>query len=109
MPAGRSPADAAVAAGIGHLDPDGSVVFEPPADRTDHAPVQRALTDTAPAPAAATPSDDAGTAPDADRREMDPLQVEALADRLLDPLLARIRAELWVDRERAGLLTEPWR
>jgi len=32
--------------------------------------------------------------------------VEDLARRLFDPLCARLKAELWLDRERAGLITE---
>lgn len=34
------------------------------------------------------------------------LDVEDLARRLFDPLCARLKAELWLDRERAGLITE---
>jgi hypothetical protein len=37
-----------------------------------------------------------------------PEQVEALAQRLLQPLLRRIRAELLLDRERRGLRTDTW-
>ncbi len=37
-----------------------------------------------------------------------PEQVEALAQRLLQPLLRRIRAELLLDRERRGLRTDSW-
>jgi hypothetical protein len=38
-----------------------------------------------------------------------PTDLDELARRLYEPLSARIRAELWLDRERAGLLTEPGR
>ena len=36
----------------------------------------------------------------------DPAALEELARRLYDPLSALLRAELWLDRERAGLVTE---
>jgi hypothetical protein len=35
--------------------------------------------------------------------------VDELATRLYEPLLARLKAELWLDRERAGALTDPRR
>jgi hypothetical protein len=38
-----------------------------------------------------------------------PTDLDELARVLYEPLSARIRAELWLDRERAGLLTEPGR
>jgi hypothetical protein len=50
---------------------------------------------TSPAPSAATT---AGPAAGVDLEEM--------ARRLFDPLSARLRAELWLDRERAGLVTD---
>ena len=34
------------------------------------------------------------------------LDIEELARRLFDPLSARLRAELWLDRERAGLIAD---
>ena len=33
-------------------------------------------------------------------------QLEEMARRLYEPMASRIRAELWQDRERAGLLTD---
>ena len=64
---------------------------EPPvATPADTSVVQRA---TAPAPAPAA----AGAGP---------TDVEELARRLFDPLAARLKAELWLDRERAGLVTD---
>jgi hypothetical protein len=33
-----------------------------------------------------------------------PTNVEELVNRIYDPLAARLRAELWMDRERAGVL-----
>ena len=32
--------------------------------------------------------------------------VDELVNRLYDPLAARLRAELWLDRERAGVLMD---
>lgn len=37
------------------------------------------------------------------------VNVDELATRLYEPLVTRIRAELWLDRERAGVLTDPRR
>jgi hypothetical protein len=35
--------------------------------------------------------------------------IDELAHRLFEPLSTRLRAELWLDRERAGLITDPRR
>jgi hypothetical protein len=35
-------------------------------------------------------------------------EVEELAKRLYEPLTAKLRAELWLDRERAGRVTDRW-
>jgi hypothetical protein len=40
---------------------------------------------------------------DLSRQDFD---VDALARRLFEPLSARLRAELWLDRERAGLVSD---
>ena len=37
------------------------------------------------------------------------VDVDEMAKRLYEPLTARLRAELWLDRERAGLVTDRWR
>jgi hypothetical protein len=39
---------------------------------------------------------------------LDAKALDQLAGRLYDPLLSRLRAELWSDRERAGLLADTW-
>jgi hypothetical protein len=59
------------------------------------------------APAAAGETT-AGGASDAatDQGAPSPEALEELARRLYDPLCARLRAEFWLDRERAGLVTE---
>jgi hypothetical protein len=72
-----------------------------------------------PAPAAAPPADPiptevaTPTAPPAPTDNAEAAggaaagtNIEELARRLFDPLSARIRAELWLDRERSGLVTD---
>ncbi|MEJ2875116.1 MULTISPECIES: hypothetical protein [unclassified Saccharothrix] len=36
------------------------------------------------------------------------VEPEELLKKLYDPLLRRLKAELWLDRERRGLLTDRW-
>ncbi|QFZ22280.1 hypothetical protein [Saccharothrix syringae] len=38
-----------------------------------------------------------------------PPDPEALLNKLYDPLVRRLKAELWLDRERRGALTDRWR
>ncbi|MFT4164631.1 MAG: hypothetical protein QM650_05265, partial [Microlunatus sp.] len=65
--------------------------------------VQTAVETTAPqGTAVATP----GQAPDAPAAPPTAEQLEEMARRLYEPMASRIRAELWQDRERAGLLTD---
>jgi hypothetical protein len=35
-----------------------------------------------------------------------PTDLDELARRLFDPLSARLKSELWLDRERAGMVTD---
>jgi hypothetical protein len=65
-------------------------VVQRAADEAPPAPSKPVAAPTASGPAAATDLDE-------------------LARRLYDPLTARLRAELWLDRERAGLVTDRWR
>lgn len=51
-----------------------------------------------PAPPAVTPTQGATAPPAPD--------IDELVNRLYDPLAARLRAELWLDRERAGVLMD---
>ena len=70
----------------------------PPAAEPDETAAPAAGT---PAPAAVAPASGApasGASAGAD--------VDELARRLFEPLSARLRAELWLDRERAGLVTD---
>jgi hypothetical protein len=103
----------AVEAGIGRRDDDGSIVFavppapvvQRPGGEPEVVPPTRPPPDqTGPTTAVPTTTDavlttgavPAGGAPDLDD----------LARRLFDPLAARLRAELRLDRERAGLLLD---
>jgi hypothetical protein len=115
----------AVAAGIAHRDADGSVVFAVPHNPPRVTTVQRAVevdemtvdnTEPAATPAPAGPDASAPTAstpasvspaaggPAAAAGAMPNL--DELARRLYDPLAARIKAELRLDRERFGLVTD---
>jgi hypothetical protein len=69
--------------------------------------VQRA----AETPSAATPAaaSVAGAAPAAAAGHGGGGDVDELVNRLYDPLAARLRAELWLDRERAGVLMDLYR
>jgi hypothetical protein len=114
----------AVAAGIGYRAPDGSVVFGAP-HSDEPAALQRAVevhemtVDAAPAApppptgeaatpssAAATPSAPAAAAGPAAAAAGGAPNLDELARRLYDPLAARIKAELRLDRERFGLVTD---
>jgi hypothetical protein len=94
----------AVAAGLAHRETDGTVVFRQVADDVAApaavqsivdsqaaAPVQRVEPATGPAVGGAAPSG---------------AEVDELVRRLYEPLSARIKAELRLDRERAGMLTD---
>jgi hypothetical protein len=59
--------------------------------------------DTAPAAPSAGPAVGGSPPPAAPATGVD---LEEMARRLFDPLSARLRAELWLDRERAGLVTD---
>jgi hypothetical protein len=109
-PAADSPAEAAIAAGVARDGGDGSVVFEaPPGYGSDGgAPaVQRA--DESVQAVATGPAAQPAAPPGPPPAELDPGSLEELAARLFDPLVARLRAELWLDRERAGMSADTWR
>jgi hypothetical protein len=114
---------AAVAVGIAHRDADGSVVFAPPASSTIAPNVQRAVQpgetsvagppeDAAadqppPGPASAVAAPATPPAPGGNPSSPHgALDIDDLARRLYDPLAARLKAELRLDRERAGLITD---
>ena len=81
-------------------------------DASDDTPVQRAVepettldlpVQTAP-PQPAAPASEAR--PGARGGPPSGAELEELARRIYEPLSSRLRAELWTDRERAGLLTD---
>jgi hypothetical protein len=105
-----NPAAVALSSGLATLDPDGSVVFASPPDGTPGpgpgtaaSPVtaQRAPEDAAPPPAAAA-APAAGGAPGGQTNE----QLEELAKNLYDKIRERLKAELRLDRERWGRITD---
>ena len=68
--------------------------------------VQLQPADTAPPsePAAAAPAPSASPAPAG--AATPPTDLDEMARRLYEPLSARLRAELWLDRERAGVMSD---
>lgn len=57
-------------------------------------------------PAPAVRHDAGGAAHKAENPGMSAAEVDGLARRLYDPIVRRLRAELWVDRERTGTLID---
>jgi hypothetical protein len=101
-----APADAgaiAVAAGLADRDPDGTVVFRQAV--ADPAPIPEPSTVDS-APVAAVQRLDPAGAPAAVPAPAGGEDVDELVRRLYEPLSARIKAELRLDRERAGMLTD---
>jgi hypothetical protein len=76
--------------------------LDAPAVQRDEAPAPTAEA-SQPAPAAAQPQHPAAAPKAATAAE-----IEELAKRLYEPLTAKLRAELWLDRERAGRVTDRW-
>jgi len=68
--------------------------------------VQLQSADAAPAsePAAAVPAPSAAATPAG--AATPPTDLDEMARRLYEPLSARLRAELWLDRERAGVMSD---
>lgn len=88
-----------------------TITFAPPSvqrETTEAAPEPAPVADSGPSPtdspAAATPTLTAAPAPGAPAPAAP--DVDELVNRLYDPLAARLRAELWLDRERAGVLMD---
>ncbi|CAL9386190.1 hypothetical protein SUDANB95_01158 [Actinosynnema sp. ALI-1.44] len=65
------------------------------------APAAEVPVEQAPASAAQPPNSAAPA-------QQAPAEPEELLKKLYDPLLRRLKAELWLDRERRGLLTDRW-
>jgi hypothetical protein len=106
----------AVSLGIAHRDADGAVVFarapsSPPTPNVQRAaePIGASVDSQPAGPAdgstaeAIPPVPAPGVRPD---RASGALDIDDLARRLYDPLAARLKAELRLDRERAGLITD---
>nr|BFE49330.1 hypothetical protein GCM10017745_27570 [Saccharothrix mutabilis subsp. capreolus] len=82
------------------------VVESPVSAPVEHHVVQR-TEEVAPAVEEA-PSTAAPTSSSAAPAQQAPAEPEELLKKLYDPLLRRLKAELWLDRERRGLLTDRW-
>jgi hypothetical protein len=109
------PADVALSAGIAQRANDGSIVFHAPAGEAPErplpvdpipVPLQRAAdeapsTPTVTASAAPAPAAAAGGAGGGD--------LDDLARKLYPKIRPYLKKELWLDRERAGLLTSSGR
>lgn len=107
---GEDPGSAAVAAGVAEPDGNGGVIFSSPTISSGQ--VQRAdiTSSQQPAPSSA-PSSAGSHAVTAPTGVAGPAggavpDLDELARRLFDPLSARLKTELWLDRERAGLITD---
>jgi hypothetical protein len=90
-----------------HQQAPQTITFDSPVLQRAAEPVAAPAEDAGAAPAASTgPAQgaDAGSGGGAAGGAALPTNVEELVNRIYDPLAARLRAELWMDRERAGVL-----
>jgi hypothetical protein len=115
-PAALDPVAAALSTGLATVDADGAVVFpglaspvpEPVAQRTMVPTIQRDA--VAPEPVAAgEASAPASTQPTPSTSATNPAELDELAKRLYERIRSRLKAELRLDRERAGLVAGPHR
>jgi len=83
----------------GHAAPEAAVQRDeaPPEAAVEPLPQPPAPAQAPPAPVAAAPAKTVSAA-----------EVEELAKRLYEPLTAKLRAELWLDRERSGRVADRW-
>jgi hypothetical protein len=111
------PGTIAVSRGLAHRDPDGSVVFDLRPDSVQRQEAAGPAASPAVAPGglphpAAVPASPGSVLPAAPTSPQAPVQgpvsppLDELARQLFGPLTARLKAELRLDRERAGLLTD---
>ena len=87
----------------GHLQAPQTITFDSPVLQREAEAAAPAVEDagaTMPPSAGSAQGAGAGTAGGSAL----PTNVEELVNRIYDPLAARLRAELWMDRERAGVL-----
>jgi hypothetical protein len=86
------------------LQSDAEPPAKTPAEESTAAPAAAPPVETAAQlPAAATGATPAGAPATTGAAAVD---LDEMARRLYEPLSARLRAELWLDRERAGLVTD---
>lgn len=103
------PASVALAAGIATAAPDGSIIFQPPAGEPvpppepvlAPLPVQRADDQSPAVTASVAPASPGDGAAGGD--------LDELARKLYPRIRPYLKKELWLDRERAGMLTGPGR
>ena len=111
------PGTIAVSRGLAHRDPDGSVVFDLRPDSVQRQEAAGPAASPAVPPGglphpAAVPASPGSALPAAPASPQAPMQgpagppLDELARQLFGPLTARLKAELRLDRERAGLLTD---
>jgi hypothetical protein len=85
-----------------------SVTGSPPADGFTSVQLQSA-DEATPTPLAPAASADTASTPPISPSAVPPTAVddlEELARQLYEPLSARLKAELWLDRERAGVMSD---
>ncbi len=98
-------AAAAIAAGVASRGPDGALVFRSP--EAAAAPAQPAPTPApAPQPAPVPVQRTNASPPPAPKDEPAPPDLDELAMRLYPKLRPYLRKDLWLDRERSGLLAD---
>jgi hypothetical protein len=105
--AAESAAAAAVAAGVASRGPDGALVFRSPEAAAPPVPTAPAPPPV-PVPAPVPVQRVTATAPakEAEQAEPEPPDLDELAMRLYPKLRPYLRKDLWLDRERSGLLAD---
>lgn len=99
-------AAAAIAAGVATRSPDGAPVFRSPeaaAPPAQPAPVPAPAPQPAPIPVQRTA---VSAPPPAPKEDPEPQDLDELAMRLYPKLRPYLRKDLWLDRERSGLLAD---
>ena len=84
-------------------DAEPAAAGPPPGEPTTAPAAELPVETAAPAPATAPAASPGGAPPTAGAAAA---ELDEMARRLFEPLSARLRAELWLDRERAGLVTD---
>jgi hypothetical protein len=107
------PASVALAAGIARAAPDGSIVFQPPAGEVvappEPAPGPSLPLQRAEDQASSTPAVTASAVPATPGAGTASKDLDELARKLYPWIRPYLKKELWLDRERAGMLTGPGR